>query len=313
MPTLAVMRAMTYSQYGDDDVLELRDVPVPKVGPGQILVRVTRASVNPVDWKVMSGGLDAMMEAQFPVIPGWDVAGVVEQLGPDTPEFAVGDRVAAYARKIAASGGTFTEYVVMPAEFAAAVPEGVSDHVAAALPLTGLTAKRSIEVLGVTESDTVLLHAASGGVGYLAAQQAALRGATVIGTCSSKNFDKLRAVGVTPVEYGDGLAERLREAAPDGVDAVADFVGGVLDTTLEILKENGRHVSIADPEVTEHGGRWLWVRPDGAGLRELLELVAVDQLTVEIDSTLPLAQVAEGFHRSRTGEANGKIVIDTTR
>lgn len=307
------MRAMTYSRYGDDDVLELQDLPTPKVGPGQILVRVTRASVNPVDWKVMSGGLDAMMDAHFPVVPGWDVAGTVEQLGPDTPEFAVGDRVAAYARKIIVSGGTFAEYVVMPAEFAAAIPEGVGDQYAAALPLTGLTARRAIEALQVTETDTVLLHAASGGVGYLAAQQAVLRGATVIGTCSAENFDKLREVGVTPVEYGDGLPGRIREVAPEGVDAVADFVGGVRDVTLEVLKDGGRHVSIADPEVIEHGGRWLWVRPDGPALRELLELVAVDKLTVDIDSTLPLHEVAEGFARSRNGQANGKIVIDVTR
>lgn len=304
---------MTYSEYGDNDVLQLRDIPDPKVGPGQILVRVTRASVNPVDWKVMSGALDSMLEAHFPVVPGWDVAGVVEGLGPDTPEFAVGDRVAAYARKMVVSGGTFAEYIAMPAEFAAPIPEGVSDEQAAALPLTGLTAKRSIEALQVTDSDTVLLHAASGGVGYLAAQQAVLRGARVIGTCSPDNFDKLRAVGATPVEYGDGLTERLRETAPDGIDAVADFVGGVLGTTLEVLGDGDRHVSIADPEVTEHGGRWLWVRPDGAGLAELLQLVAAGDLTVDIDRILPLGEVAEGFRLSRNGEANGKIVIDVER
>lgn len=304
---------MTYSRYGDDDVLELQDLPIPTVGPGQLLVRVTRAAVNPVDWKVMSGGLDALMDAHFPVIPGWDVAGVVEQLGPDTPEFSVGDRVAAYARKIVVSGGTFAEYVVLPAEFAAAVPEGVGDRDAAALPLAGLTARRAIEALEVTESDTVLLHAASGGVGYLAAQLAVLRGATVIGTCSPGNFDKLRDVGVTPVEYGEGLEDRVREVAPDGVDAVADFVGGVRGTTLALLKEGGRHVSIADPEVTEHGGRWLWVRPDGPALRQLLELVAVDRLCVDIDATYPLGEVAAAFARSRSGAANGKIIIDTTR
>lgn len=307
------MRATTYSRYGDNDVLELQDLPTPTVGPGQILVRVTRAAVNPVDWKVMSGGLDALMDARFPVIPGWDVAGVVEQLGPDTPEFSIGDRVAAYARKMVVSGGTFAEYVVLPAEFAATVPEGVGDQDAAGLPLAGLTARRAIESLAVTQDDTVLLHAASGGVGYFAAQLAALRGATVIGTCSPENFAKLRDIGVTPVEYGEGLADRVRKVAPEGVDAVADFVGGVRDTTLTLLREGGRHVSIADPEVTEHGGRWLWVRPDGPALRELLELVAVDRLCVDIDTTYPLEQVAEAFTRSRSGEASGKIIIDPTR
>jgi NADPH:quinone reductase-like Zn-dependent oxidoreductase len=300
---------MTYAKYGDENVLELTERPEPKVGPSQLLVRVTRASVNPVDWKVMSGALDAMIETRFPAIPGWDVAGVVEKVGPDTPEFSVGDRVAAYARKIDVSGGTFAEYVNMPVDFAAKIPEGVSDDQAGALPLTGLTARRSINALEPTDRDTVLLHAASGGVGFLAAQLAARTGATVLGTCSPRNFDKLRRIGVNPIEYGEGLAERVREAAPQGVDAVADFAGEVLDTTLAVLNDGGRHVSIADPAVLEHGGRWLWVRPDGEGLAELLALVAAGDLTVDIDRTLPLEQLAEAFRLSREGQAQGKIVI----
>ena len=171
------MRAMTYSRYGDNSVLEMTDLPRPKVGPGQVLIRIRRSSVNPVDWKVMSGGLDAMMDAHFPVVPGWDVVGIVEEVGPDTPEFSPGQRVAAYARKMVVSGGTFAEYVTVPAEFAAVIPEGVEDDVAGALPLTGLTARRSVDVLAPTADDTVLIHAASGGVGYLACQLAVATGA----------------------------------------------------------------------------------------------------------------------------------------
>lgn len=306
------MRAMTYAQYGDNSVLEMTDLPRPKVGPGQILIRVTRSSVNPVDWKVMSGGLDAMMDAHFPVVPGWDVAGVVEETGPDTPEFGPGERVAAYARKMVVSGGTFAEYVTVPAEFAAAIPDGVSDEVAGALPLTGLTARRAVDVLHPKAGDTVLIHAASGGVGHLASQLAVAAGARVIGTASEANAAKLESVGVVPVQYGDGLTGRVRELAPDGVDAVADFVGGegVLETTLEVLREGGRHVSIADPAVEEHGGRWLWVRPDGEGLGHLLAMVDRGELSLDIDRVLPLAEVAEGFRLSQSGEAQGKIVID---
>lgn len=310
---VAGMRAMTYSEYGDNDVLELRELPTPKVGPGQILVRVTRAAINPVDWKVMSGALDEMIDAHFPVVPGWDMAGTVERLGPDVPEFAVGDRVAAYARKMVVSGGTFAEYVVIPAEFAAKIPEGVDDETAAALPLAGLTAKRVVEALTQGEDDTVLIHAASGGVGHLATQLAVNLGAQVVGTCSKANFDKVRALGATPVEYGDGLVDRVRDIAPGGVDAVADLVGGVLEQTLELLDGAGRHVSIADPQAAEKGGRWLWVRPDGDGLAELLAQVAAGKLTVDIDRVLPLGEVAEGFRLSSEGEANGKIVVDVTR
>lgn len=300
---------MTYDRYGDDDELRMTERPVPKVGPGEVRIRVTRASVNPVDWKVMSGGLDALMDATFPVIPGWDVAGVVDEVGPDVPELAVGDRVASYARKQIVSAGTFAEYVTVMTDDVAPVPDEVGDDLAAALPLTGLTALRVLETLAVTKGDTLLIHAASGGVGYLAAQLAVAAGATVVGTASTANHEKLTAIGVTPVAHGDGLAERLAQVAPDGFDAVADLVGGVLDLSLDVLREGGRLASIADPTVEEHGGRWVWVRPDGERLAQLLEEVAGDRLTVEIDRRFPLDQVAEAFAVSREGSARGKLVI----
>nr|WP_130449178.1 NADP-dependent oxidoreductase [Zhihengliuella halotolerans] len=306
------MRAMTYREYGTPDTLELTDQPTPSVGPGAVLIRVERAAVNPVDWKLMAGGLDGLLDAVFPVIPGWDVSGVVEQVGPDTPEFAPGDRVAAYGRKDVVSGGTFAEFVALPATSVARVPESVSYDAAAGLPLTGLTAQRSLETLELTEEDTLLIHAASGGVGFLAAQLALEIGATVIGTASERNHEKLRALGVIPVTYGDGLAERVRAVAPGGVTAVADFVGGVLSETQAVLAEGGRHVSIADPTVEGAGGRWVWVRPDGARLQELLQKVAAGTLRVEIDRTFALAESAAALEANQAG-ANGKILIDATR
>ncbi|MDN5756035.1 MAG: NADP-dependent oxidoreductase [Micrococcaceae bacterium] len=303
------MRAMTYSKYGSNDVLELTELPVPKVGPGEVRIRVTHASVNPVDWKIMSGGLDGLMDAHFPVIPGWDVAGVVDAVGPDVPEFASGDRVAAYARKQVVSGGTFAEYVTVFAVDVAAVPEGVTQETAAALPLTGLTAQRSLEALDVLPGERLLLHAASGGVGFLAAQLAIATGAEVVGTASVANHEKLTALGVTPVAHGDGLGERLRDIAPDGFDKVADYAGGVLDTTLTVLKDGGRHVSIADPGVIEHGGRWLWVRPDGSRLGDLLDQVAAGSLEVVIDTVYGLEALATAFSASQQGAARGKLVL----
>ncbi len=303
------MRALTYDRYGTTDELRVVDRPAPKVGPGEVRIRVTRAAVNPVDWKVMSGGLEPLMDAHFPVIPGWDVAGVVDEVGPDTPEFAPGDRVAAYARKQIVSDGTFAEYVSVMADDVAAVPDTVTDDVAAALPLTGLTALRVLEALAVTKGDTLLIHAASGGVGHLAAQLAVAAGASVVGTASPANHDKLIALGVTPVAYGDGLAERLAEVAPEGFDAVADLVGGVLGVSLDVLREGGRLASIADPTVEEHAGRWIWVRPDGERLTRLLDEVAEGGLVVEIDRTFSLEQVPEAFAVSQEGRARGKLVI----
>ncbi|GHD03898.1 oxidoreductase [Zhihengliuella salsuginis] len=303
---------MTYSNYGTPETLQLSDVPTPRVGPGAVLIRVERAAVNPVDWKLMSGGLDGMLDAVFPVVPGWDVSGVVEQVGPDVPEFAPGDRVASYGRKDVVSGGTYAEYVALPATSVARVPRGVSYDDAAGLPLAGLTAQRSLETLELTSDDTLLIHAASGGVGFLAAQLAAEIGATVIGTASERNHEKLREIGVVPVAYGEGLADRVREAAPEGVTAVADFVGGVLPETLAVLAEGGRHVSIADPSVEQDGGHWVWVRPDGARLQELLQKVEAGALRVDIDRTFALAESAAALEANQAG-ANGKILIDATR
>lgn len=307
------MRAMIYTEYGDPSTLQLQDVAMPILSPGAVLIRIERASVNPVDWKVMSGGLDGLIETVFPVIPGWDVAGVVEAVGPDVPEFTPGDRVASYGRTDVIHNGTFAEFVALPATSVAAIPEGVGFDVSAGLPLTGLTALRSLETLELTADDTLLIHAASGGVGYLAAQLARELGATVIGTASPRNHEKLAAVGVTPVTYGDGLVERVREIAPDGVTAVADFVGGVREDTLALLAEGGRHVSIADPSVEETGGHWVWVRPDGARLSSLLEKVAAGTLDVEIDRTFALADAGQAFEVSMAGTANGKLLIDATR
>ncbi|WP_171069152.1 NADP-dependent oxidoreductase [Actinomadura geliboluensis] len=304
------MRAVTYDSYASDNAkLKVGDAPDPKVGPGQVLVEVRAAGVNPVDWKVMAGGLDGMMDAVFPVIPGWDVAGVVRGLGPDTPEFAVGDEVMAYARKDVVGAGTFAQYVAVAADHVAHKPQALDWNQAGGLPLAGMTAQRSLDRLAVGKDDVLLIHAASGGVGGLAVQIARDRGARVIGTASEKNHDYLRGLGAEPVSYGDGLVERVRELAPGGVTAVADFVGGQLDATLALLASGGRHVSVADNTVDEHGGHWIWVRPDGAKLAELARLADRGALAVEVADTFPLEETGAAFDASRSGHTRGKLVI----
>lgn len=306
---MTTMKAQTYQQYGDNSVLELTDAPLPKVGPGEVLVRVKTAGVNPVDWKVMSGGLDEMMNAQFPVIPGWDVAGVVAGCGPDTPGISEGDEVIAYARKDWVHGGTFAQYVTVPVRALGPKPSSLDWEQAGGLPLAGLTALQVLTRLGLARGKTVLIHAASGGVGSMGVQIAAAAGARVIGTASAKNHDYVRSLGAEPVEYGDGLAERVRELAPEGVDIVADFVGGVVDSTLAVLAEGGRHASIADPEVEQHGGQWMWVTPDASHLRELANLADAGKITVRVDRTFPLEQLPDAFAASQEGRTVGKIVL----
>jgi len=307
--TPTTMRAMTYDAFGGNEVLHLTEQPMPKVGPGEVLVRVRSASVNPVDWKVMAGGLDALMDTVFPVVPGWDLAGVVEQVGIDAPELSVGDSVIAYARKDVVHGGTFAEYVSVPVRMLAPKPHSLSWDEAAGLPLAGLTASRVLARLGLREDETILVHGAAGGVGTLAIQIARGLGARVIGTASERNHAMLRELGAEPVTYGEGLAERVRALVPHGVDAVADFVGGVVDVTTAVLRSGGRHASVADPAALAAGGEWIWVRPDRAALTELSEMADRGDLRVPVARTFDLTQLAEAFALSQEGHTAGKIAI----
>ncbi|MFD3680486.1 NADP-dependent oxidoreductase [Streptomyces sp. NPDC058613] len=304
------MRAMAYETYGGTEVLAETRLPVPKVGPGEVLVRVKYAGVNPVDWKIMSGGLDALMDVVYPVVPGWDVAGTVERVGIDTPEYAEGDEVMAYVRKDYVHGGTFAEFVTVPVRALAHKPASLGWAEAAGLPLAGLTAYQVLTRLGTGKGDTVLIHGAAGGVGSLGVQIARALGARVIGTASPRNHDRVRALGAEPVAYGDGLADRVRALAPEGATVVADFVGGVLSVTREVLHNDGRHASIADPTVTGSGGEWMWVRPVGSDLAELARLADEGKLTVTVAETFPLAETAAAFALSQDGHTAGKIVIE---
>ncbi|MEV8040508.1 NADP-dependent oxidoreductase [Arthrobacter sp. NPDC080082] len=303
------MKAITYSEYGTPDVLELTDQPMPKVGPGMVLVKVKAASVNPVDWKIVSGGLDGMMDLQFPAIPGWDVAGVVESVGIDAPQYQPGDEVIAYGRKDYVHGGSFAEYIALPERVLARKPATLDWNESAGLPLAGLTAYQVLTRLGTGEGKTVLIHGGAGGVGSLGIQIAKSLGASVIATASEKNHDFLRSLGAEPVTYGEGLADRVRALRPEGVDIVADFVGGVLDATLAVLAEGGKHASIADAEVEQHGGTWMWVNPVGAQLQELADLVDSRGLRVEVAKTYPLERTADAFRDNMEGHTRGKIVV----
>ncbi|GAA2804244.1 NADP-dependent oxidoreductase [Kitasatospora sp. CM 4170] len=305
------MKAITYRGYGGPDVLEYGDVPEPKLGPDSVLVRVAAASVNPVDWKIQAGYLDGVLDVVFPVIPGWDVAGVVEQVGVGVTEFAPGDEVMGYVREDMVRRGTFAEYVAAPVRTLARKPAALDFAQAAGLPLAGLTAYQALtRALEVKPGETVLVHAAAGGVGSLAVQIAVALGARVIGTASERNHDFLRGLGAEPVVYGDGLADRVRALAPEGVDAVLDLIGGeALQLSPALLAEGGRLASIADGSVLALGGRYVFVRPDTADLTALAELADGGRLTVEVAATFPLEQTAEAHRLNAAGHTRGKIVV----
>lgn len=307
------MKAIIYRQYGGPEVLEMADVDEPKVGPDWVKIAVRATSVNPVDWKLATGGLDGALNVLFPVTPGWDVAGVVEQVGPAVTELEVGDEVFGYVRTDAVHGGTYAEKVGAPIRTVARKPANLSFDEAAAIPLTGLTAYQSlVHTLKVTTGDTVLVHAAAGGVGGFAIQIAIAQGARVIGTGSPNSHDYIRALGAEPVSYGDGLVDRVKSIAPGGVDAIFDTIGGeTLALSNDLLAEGatGRVVSIADPAVKELGGTYVFVRPNSDDLDALAALAESGALTVEIARTYALEDTARAWEDSMQGHTRGKIVI----
>ncbi|MFD8298441.1 NADP-dependent oxidoreductase [Streptomyces bauhiniae] len=305
------MKAISYRRYGGPEVLEYGEVPEPKVGPDQVLVRVRAAAVNPVDWKCREGYLDPLLNTVFPVVTGWDVSGVVVRPGASVVEYEAGDEVIGYVREDLLSLGTFAEYIAAPVRTIARKPAALSFEEAAGLPLAGLTAYQVlVQILKVKRGDTVLIHAAAGGVGSLGVQIAAHLGARVIGTASERNHAYVRSLGGEPVSYGEGLAERVRGIAPEGVDAVFDTVGGeTLKVSAQLLAPGGRLASIADPDVTEYGGRYWFVRPDAEDLAKLSQLADQGAVSVHVDKTFPLEQTAEAQRLSQEGRTRGKIVV----
>ncbi|MDB1089279.1 NADP-dependent oxidoreductase [Streptomyces sp. ACA25] len=308
------MKAVALHRYGGPDQLEYTDLPVPRVGPDSVLVRVKAAGVNPVDWKVAGGHLDAILDAHFPLVPGWDVAGVVERTGADAGEFSPGDEVIGYVRRDEAQHGTYAELVSAPVRTLARKPTALTWQQAAGLPLAGLTAHQCLKRLGLGEiarGKTVLVHAAAGGVGSMAVQLAAALGARVIGTAGESNHAYLRELGAEPVTYGDGLPGRVRALAPDGVDAALDFVGGeAVEVSQKVLKDPGRVVSVVDTGVVEKGGAYLFVRPDREDLAALADRAEEGLLTVHVNRTLPLRDAAGAWRLSMSGKVRGKVVLE---
>jgi NADPH:quinone reductase-like Zn-dependent oxidoreductase len=304
------MKAISYRAYGGPEVLEYGERPEPKLGPDSVLVKVRAAAVNPVDVKARAGYLDAVMDAVFPVIPGWDMAGVVVRPGAAVLEFTAGDEVMGYVREDFLSRGTFAEYVAAPIRTLARKPPKLSFEEAAGLPLTGLTAYQVLRALEMRSDDTVLVHAAAGGVGSMAVQLALHNGAHVIGTASERNHDYLRGLGAEPIVYGEGLADRVRALAPLGVDAVFDTIGGdTLKLSANLLAPEGRLASIVDTGVRELGGRYVYVRPDALDLHVLGELADQGEIAVHVDRTFPLEQAANAHRLNAGGRTRGKIVV----
>jgi NADPH:quinone reductase-like Zn-dependent oxidoreductase len=301
------MRAVQFAEYGDPEVLQLVEVEEPHAGPGQIRIAVRAAGVNPFDWKVRSGAMRQFMPLDLPRIPGSDVAGVVDEVGSGVDGVAAGDEVFGFS----VTGG-YAEYAVL--QHFAHKPAAMSWAEAAGLPVAVETAVRVLDLLGVTDGQTVLINGAAGGVGVAATQFARYRGATVIGTASERNHEYLRSLGAVPVTYGEGLVERVREAAPDGVDVAFDTAGrGALADLVALTGDPGRVVTIADPTAAAHGVR---MTSGGAGrayhaLGQAAQLFEEKGLSLPVAETFPLAQAAQAHRVSQEGHVRGKLVLTT--
>jgi NADPH:quinone reductase-like Zn-dependent oxidoreductase len=304
------MKAVILPRYGGADELVVADVPQPACGPGEVLIRLKASSVNPVDWKLGAGHLDSVIPGEFPLIPGWDAAGVIAEVGAEVAEFAVGDEVFGYVRRPVAKWGAYAEYTVAEPHMIAHKPASLDWASAGGLSLAGLTAVQSLDAVGVKEGDTVLVHAAAGGVGTLTVQVAKARGARVIGTASAANHGYLEAFGAEPIEYGPGLLEGIQRLAPDGPDAAVDAIGGdAVDVSIAAGTDPSRVVSVADPAVREKGGQYVFIDATSEDLNTLADLTADRRLTVPISKTYPLRETAQAWRASQTGRARGKIIL----
>lgn len=304
--------AQFIGSFGGLEALEVQEVPVPDVGRGQIRVRVTAAGLNPMDWFMTS---DADTAARFglslPCGFGSDYAGVVDEIGDEVSGFRVGDRVfgSAFSRSVA-------DFVVVnaPGHIGKGgdvhhTPDGLDDRTAGALSIAGVTASAAVAVVDPGPSDTLLIGGAGGGVGVFAVQLARRAGARVIGTGSASSADALRALGAEPVTYGDGLADRVRELAPDGITAAMDLHGA---DTIAVARELG----VSDARMTTIAAQLDGVTPaNGANagfgaIEEIAHLVAEGHLRVPIAATFPIDEVRTAAMQQAGRHVHGKVVVD---
>ncbi|GAA2941083.1 NADP-dependent oxidoreductase [Microbacterium luteolum] len=309
-PTDAASRRVVFRRFGGPEVLEIERRAVPRSAPGEVLVRVAAAGVNPVDWKLFSGEpMHDPYERSLPSGNGYDFSGTIEALGDDVSGWRVGERVFGGLRYEAQA-----DHLVIDPDLLVRVPEGLSLLVAGALNVVGRTAVASVESQRIGEGDVVLVSGATGGVGILTAQLCVLRGARALGTASTRNHPLLQRLGIHPLAYGDDLTEAMRAAAPDGLTVVLDTVGhGTVDLTLSLGVPADRINTIADCEArSRHPVRGVGgAEAGGPELAMIAQLLADGRIELPIDSVHPLEDVRAAYARSIEGHATGKIVITT--
>ena len=313
------MKAIGINEFGGREQLQFLELPAPKPEANEILIRVTAAGINPVDWKIREGYLKERLPYKFPIILGWDAAGIVERVGSAVHDFEVGDAVMTFARKPIIQWGTYAEYIAVPVGQVAAAPSGLSLEEASVLPLAGLTAYQSLfDAIKLHEGQTILIHAGGGGVGGYAVQLAKLAGAAVITTASAGKHSFVKELGADwIIDYQkDDFVSAIRERYPEGIDAAFDTVGAeVQQRSAEVVKRGGQLVSILaldDTAKMESLGiepHYVFVAPNAHQLMRLSELASREELLIPLVDAYPMEEVTTAHELIESGHMCGKIAL----
>ena len=307
------MKAVRIHAYGGSEVLQLDEIATPQPQAGEVLIKVAAAGVNPVDWKIRQGYLQAVFNSTFPLQLGCDYAGTIAAVGAGVTDAQVGDEV--YGSVSVARGGSYAEYLIAQAGEYAAKPKSLSHVEAASLGVAALTAWQAFDTAGLSAGQKVLIHAAAGGVGSMAVQLAKARGAYVIGTASARNAEFVKSLGADEViDY----ATTKFEAVVKDADVVFDLIGGdTLARSYGVVKRGGWLVSAAavpDPsQLAAHGlqGEMVGMRPNRAQFDALTALIEAGKIKPIIETTFALADVAQALDLNQTGRTRGKIILTT--
>lgn len=301
------MKAVAFHSPGPPDVLQVMEFDPPVPGIGQVRVKVKAAGVQPVDCAIRGQGFSPPgVEIQYPQILGNEFAGIIDVVGDGVEGFSVGNEVIGWSLL-----SSYAEYVVVPTSQLVRKPKNMPWEEAGVLSASGQTAHTALQELGISKGDTVLIHAAAGGVGTFAVQLARASGATVIGTASPRNHDFLRSLGAIPVSYGKGLVERVRELTPKGVDVALDAAGEeALRASVELVHDKKRIGTIVAFDLSEELGTiWIRSKRSVSRLSELTKMYEQGLLRVVISQTFPFHQAADAHRAVETGHVRGKIVL----
>ncbi|WP_026119548.1 NADP-dependent oxidoreductase [Nocardiopsis ganjiahuensis] len=301
------MKAAAFQEFGEPEVLRETELPTPDAAPGEVRVRVLAAGVQPIDCAIRSGRRRPPgLEIVFPHVTGGEFAGVVDAVGQGVTDFRVGDQVLGFRTQ-----WTYAQYTVVPTDQIVAKPASMPWDVAGGLSGAGQAAHTAVGALKVAAGETFLINGAAGGVGTIAVQLARRCGATVIGTASEANHDYLRSLGAIPVTYGDGLADRIRDVAPNGVDAALDAANEAgLKAALDLVQDPDRVGTIAAPEAAKKlGALWIGSQRSTERLTDLVNLYTEGGLRILVRATYPLARAAEAHRNVESGHGRGKVVL----